>query len=145
MPDFASWVCFCLQRILPPNYDYIVCEYKSLDSHGAEERFCAVVRVGQQDDDDDDGSIVRDAGISTAAEAEHWLQQFEMVSRTNWRVDKTYPDTHVKLVFKVTVLVLGIIQRCIYHCYCYLLHAMFNSTISYSAVELACLLIALKN
>jgi len=117
MPDFASWVGLCLQRILPPNYDYIVCKYESLDSHGVEERFCAMVRVGRRDDDD--GSIVSDVGISTAAEAECWLQQFEMVSRTNWRVDKTYPDTHVKLVFKVTVQVLGIIQHCIYHCYCY--------------------------
>jgi len=102
--DFASRVCFCFQRILPPNYDYIVCEYESLDSHGAEERFFAVVRVARRDGNvtGSDGSIVvSDSGISSAAEAEDWLKQFEVVSRTNWRVDKTYPDTHVKLIFKV--------------------------------------------
>jgi len=96
----------CLQRILPANYDYIVCEYESLGSESGEERFTAVLRVGRcsavlDDGDDDDAGITSDAAISTAAEAEYWLQQFEMVSRTNWRVDKTYPDTHLKIVFKV--------------------------------------------
>jgi len=73
-----------------------VCEYEKLGSHGGEERFFAVVRVGRADE----GS---DAGISSGTEAEHWLRQFEAVSRTNWRVDKTYPDTRVKLIFKVMI------------------------------------------
>jgi len=90
--------------ILPPNYDYIVCEYESLGSHGGEERFFAVLRIGWQNAvTSSDSDVTSDAGISTAAEAEYWLQQFETVSRTNWRVDKTYPDTHTKLIFKVTV------------------------------------------
>jgi len=83
---------------LPPNYDYIVCEYESLGSHSGEERFFAVVRIGRRD-----AVPGSDAGISSAAEAEDWLLQFETVSRTNWRVDKTYPDTHTKLIFKVII------------------------------------------
>ena len=79
-----------------------MCEYESLGSDGGEERFTAVVRVGRQDAvPSNDGGVTSDAGISSAAEAKHWLQQFETVSRTNWRVDKTYPDTRTKLVFKV--------------------------------------------
>jgi len=89
---------------LPANYDYIVCEYESLGVSSGEERFFAVLRIGRQNAMPcSDESISCDAGISTAAEAEHWLKQFETVSRTTWRVDKTYPDTHVKLVYKVNV------------------------------------------
>jgi len=90
---------WCVQRTLPPDYDYIVCEYESLGSSDGQERFFAVVRVGRPAAGCDND----DVGISSAAEAESWLQQFEMVSRTNWRVDKTYPDTHIKLVFKVNI------------------------------------------
>ena len=61
-----------------------------------------MLRVGQRyEAAGSDGIITSDAGISSATEAEGWLRQFEMVSRTNWRVDKTYPDTHIKLIFKV--------------------------------------------
>jgi len=94
--------------MLPSNYDYIVCEYESLGSHGEEEQFFAVVRVGRRNEaPGSDGSLTSDAGMSTAAEAENWLQQFETVSRTTWRVDKTYPDTHKKLIFKVRELCAG--------------------------------------
>ena len=79
-----------------------MCEYESLGCDGKEERFFAVVRVSHKDGSDRD-MTTDDGGINTAAEAECWLQQFESVSRTNWRVDKTYPDTRVKLVFKVIV------------------------------------------
>ena len=79
-----------------------MCEYESMGSHSGEERFFAVVRIARQDAvPNSDVDVTSDAGISTAAEAEHWLQQFEVVSRTNWRVDKTYPDKHTKLIFKV--------------------------------------------
>ena len=95
---------FCLQRILPSNYDYIVCEHESLGSHGGEERFFATVRVGRQDAvPSSEADVTSDAGISSAAEAEQWLQEFETVSRTNWRVDKTYPDSRTKIIFKVMV------------------------------------------
>jgi len=99
-----------LQRLLPLGYDYIICEYEALDSSaGGEECFCTVIRVAQQNSElsvDSDGSALSsDAGmINSAAEAEHWLQQFEAVSHTTWRVDKTYPDTHKKLFFKVFIV-----------------------------------------
>ena len=89
---------------MPPNYNYIVCEYESLGSHDGEDRFFTVLRIGRQDAvPSSDADATNDVGISSGTEAEHWLQQFETVSRTNWRVDKTYPDTHTKLVFKVIV------------------------------------------
>ena len=92
---------------MPSNYDYIVCEYESLGVNNGEERFFAVMRVGRVDAAQcSDENISSDAGMSTAAEAEQWLQQFETVSRTNWRVDKTYPDTHLKLVYKVNIAVI---------------------------------------
>jgi len=98
---------------LPLNYEYIICEYESLGSHCGEDCFFAVMRVGQQAAGHDSRTdIISETAINSAAEAEHWLQQFEMVSRTNWRVDKTYPDTCTKLIFKVLVVVVAFIQCC---------------------------------
>jgi len=89
--------------ILPANYDYIVCEYESLGSDGGEDRFFAVLRVGLLGPvSNSNTNITSNRGISSADEAERWLQLFETVSRTNWRVDKTYPDTCTKLVYKVS-------------------------------------------
>jgi len=106
---------FFLQKILPSGYDYIVCQFESLDCDGVdEERFFAVLRIFLRNDGssvDADADAASDGRASAATEAEHWLRQFEAVSWTNWRVDKTYPYARKKLVFKVVVCQVTTLHR----------------------------------
>lgn len=73
------------QSILPPGYDYVICNLFPFETYNGEDRFSTVFRLP----------------FGAAEEAEQWLYEFQSSSKTTWRVDKTYPDPQTKVIFKV--------------------------------------------